>query len=253
MTVCVVPSQDGGSKNCCVELYLQWAQRDLQRRAAVQLLSDLMFEPLFDELRTKQQLGYSVHNTFRESVHVLGFSIVVQSSNTPPAEIMKRIEIFLVWFRERLAAMSTSQFGDHRFALASSLLEPERSLGAQHGLRYAELENQRREVVPGKYVFDRPARLAAALRGVGKAAVLATLDAFVARTARRRGLCVVVIGGQHAGAGETVEALREEYAGAVTVVAGPQELHASAGFFPPEADGQVVLDSPEFVRSQVGA
>ena len=39
----------------------------------------LMEEPVFDTLRTKEQLGYSVHSTMRDTFGVLGCSVTVKT------------------------------------------------------------------------------------------------------------------------------------------------------------------------------
>lgn len=66
--VWVEEAVDGTQSNCALEIYFQLPGRDdftwtLERarwKCLLDLLEDMMYETLYDELRTKQQLGYSV-------------------------------------------------------------------------------------------------------------------------------------------------------------------------------------------------
>ncbi|XP_023349393.1 nardilysin [Eurytemora carolleeae] len=60
----------------------------------------LMEEPVFDTLRTQEQLGYTVFNTLRNTHGVLGFSITVntQATKYTAEHVDERIENFLDQF-----------------------------------------------------------------------------------------------------------------------------------------------------------
>ena len=62
-------------------------------------LQDIMSEPCFNELRTHQQLAYSVSCSTRMSYGHLGFMFHIQpqSSKFTVAEVDRRIENFLAW------------------------------------------------------------------------------------------------------------------------------------------------------------
>ena len=69
------PAVDNTQSNSALEVYFQLPGRDswawnkdmARRRVLLCLLEDMMYEPIYDELRTKQQLGYSVGCCFREA------------------------------------------------------------------------------------------------------------------------------------------------------------------------------------------
>eukprot|EP00952_Eustigmatos_sp_NYUAD-ZCMA_P004412 19417-Eustigmatos_ZCMA.PRE.1 len=65
-----------------------------------------MEEPLYDSLRTKEQLGYVVSCGVRMTHGVLGFCVRLQSERYEPQVLHTRVEEFLRRFRERLASMS---------------------------------------------------------------------------------------------------------------------------------------------------
>eukprot|EP00746_Dinoflagellata_sp_MGD_P012346 gnl/MRDRNA2_/MRDRNA2_126298_c0_seq1.p1 gnl/MRDRNA2_/MRDRNA2_126298_c0~~gnl/MRDRNA2_/MRDRNA2_126298_c0_seq1.p1 ORF type:complete len:452 (+),score=88.66 gnl/MRDRNA2_/MRDRNA2_126298_c0_seq1:90-1358(+) len=234
MTYCVMPGQDTANKNCCVELYLQWLPRNLERLAIVNLLADLMYEPLFDELRTKQQLGYSVSCGARESVHVCGLSITVQSATHAPAEILKLIDSFLSDWRTKLESMEQSKFEAQRYALAAAKLEPIRSLASAQSIRWGTIVERLRAPDPENHVFDRGIREAVVMQNVEKKQVLAAFDEFVLHSAARRALTVVVIGGRHASSVDQTKADIEAGYGGSKFVSGPEEMLGTYSFWEPE-------------------
>jgi len=66
--------------NTHVELYFQIGEHNIRHLAFGDLLHQLMEEPLFDTLRTKQELGYDVSCTVRVTHGILGFGVSVESS-----------------------------------------------------------------------------------------------------------------------------------------------------------------------------
>lgn len=55
------------------------APNEVRLRAALDLLEQALAEPFYDQLRTKEQLGYSVHASVRLTHGILGFAFVVMS------------------------------------------------------------------------------------------------------------------------------------------------------------------------------
>jgi nardilysin len=62
------------------------------------LADQVLFEPLYDALRTKQQLGYTVSSGTRLTHGVSGFCVVVVSAAFGAATVEARIEGFLQQF-----------------------------------------------------------------------------------------------------------------------------------------------------------
>jgi secreted Zn-dependent insulinase-like peptidase len=54
----IVPSIDPKEPNTAVEVYFQCGKDDINDRVVTDLLTQLMYEPLYDQLRTKEQFGY---------------------------------------------------------------------------------------------------------------------------------------------------------------------------------------------------
>lgn len=53
---------------------------DVRQRALLDLADQLIYEPCYDTLRTKEQLGYTVSSGSRLTHAVLGFCVVVVSA-----------------------------------------------------------------------------------------------------------------------------------------------------------------------------
>lgn len=77
-----------------IEVYFQCFQQTLQNNALLDLFSHLVDEPCFDQLRTKEQLGYIVNSGIRRSRGVQGFRVIVQSARDLQ-HVNQRIELFL--------------------------------------------------------------------------------------------------------------------------------------------------------------
>jgi secreted Zn-dependent insulinase-like peptidase len=84
-------------------------------------------EPLYDTLRTKWQLGYSVSVGLRITNGVLGLCVRVQSERFPPQVLHARIDEFLLKFRERLANMDERHFTKQLLALVQLKLQRDAS------------------------------------------------------------------------------------------------------------------------------
>ena len=63
--------------NTFVINYYQYGPGSLQDHVYMQVGSHIMEEPVFDTLRTKEQLGYTVYNTLRNTYGILGKEIIL--------------------------------------------------------------------------------------------------------------------------------------------------------------------------------
>lgn len=77
-----------------IEIYLQCFQQTLENNALLELFCHFVDEPCFDQLRTKEQLGYVVTADARRSRGVEGFRVTVQSARELD-HVNERIELFI--------------------------------------------------------------------------------------------------------------------------------------------------------------
>ncbi|XP_044172178.1 nardilysin-like isoform X3 [Acropora millepora] len=80
--VCRAMSFNKEDDNTIVTNYFQSGPASVEENTKMELLLMRMEEPCFDVLRTREQLGYSVFCTCRNTFGILGFSVTVQTQAT---------------------------------------------------------------------------------------------------------------------------------------------------------------------------
>eukprot|EP00929_Paragymnodinium_shiwhaense_P104738 TRINITY_DN69436_c0_g1_i1.p1 TRINITY_DN69436_c0_g1~~TRINITY_DN69436_c0_g1_i1.p1 ORF type:complete len:1094 (-),score=297.55 TRINITY_DN69436_c0_g1_i1:265-3546(-) len=190
--VWVEPAEDATTANSALELYVQipgrdrleWEEDRTRQKILIDLIEDLMSEPLFDSLRTKQQLGYSVGCQVRDSYGVHGMSFYVLSAVQRPAHLLERVEVFLQEYRETLKTLPAEKLADHARAYASRWLEPRRTMGELNCAHWEEV------TCGAPPVWDRRERLAAIAGTVTLAELVEMYDTYIVGKAEDR-RCIV--------------------------------------------------------------
>jgi hypothetical protein len=126
----------------------------LESTAAIRLICHMIREPLFNELRTKQTLGYVVSSYYDVSVAArsqehaslgplrlpVDFMVInVLSRKVPPPEICERIDSFLEQYRESLLETPESQIQQHASALSTKLLKPIQKLPTEAQMHFTKI------------------------------------------------------------------------------------------------------------------
>ena len=127
------PLKDPANVNHCIE-YMLYAgsNQDRELRAKLLLLAQIADEPCFDQLRTKEQLGYvvfsgaSIHNTW------IGYRILVQSEKNPEY-LEERIENFLSDLGQQIKDMDERPFEKHKISIINKRLERLKNLNQETG------------------------------------------------------------------------------------------------------------------------
>lgn len=89
------------------------------------LLTDCMYEEMFDILRNKQQLGYYVTCGARCTNGLHGFVFEIESANYDPKDLLKRIEDFKLSYFEGL---TPEKFENWRKGRIAQLAEPHKDV-----------------------------------------------------------------------------------------------------------------------------
>ena len=86
--------------NTLVCNYYQAGPGTIRDQAVMEAIVLLMEEPVFDTLRTQEQLGYQVSMTFRNTFGVFGLSVTVntQANKFTADHVDQRVEIFFKTF-----------------------------------------------------------------------------------------------------------------------------------------------------------
>ncbi|CAH2986249.1 unnamed protein product [Chilo suppressalis] len=145
-----VMSLNPHSTNSIVTNYYQGEATTPKDTATLEVLMMLMEEPVFDMLRTKEQLGYSVFSMMRYTFGVLGFSITVntQVDKFSVSHVDSRVEAFLKKFARDVRKLNERTLHATRTALVQ----------LKHTTDYElkeEVERNWREITTMDYQFQR--------------------------------------------------------------------------------------------------
>ena len=127
--------------------FYQCGPKQTRENMLLELTHQIIKEACFDQLRTKEQLGYIVFSGVRRSNGAQGLRVIVQSDRHPDY-LDQRIEAFLLSLEDKLDKMEETEFQQHVEALASKRLEKPKKLGVRNGRFWSEILSQH-------YNFDR--------------------------------------------------------------------------------------------------
>lgn len=134
--------KDPANVNHCIEYILYVGQRsDPSLRAKLLLFAQTAEEPAFDQLRTKEQLGYVVFTGLRMASTTMGYRIIVQSERSPEY-LESRINAFLDGFASVLRAMSEEDFESHKRSIINRQLEKLKNLAQESQRFWSHISNE---------------------------------------------------------------------------------------------------------------
>lgn len=118
-------------------------------------------EPMFDQLRTKEQLGYEVHCEYKNSYGVLGVCITVfiQADKFTTEHVDERIEEFMKSFAKTLESITEDELNSFKETLKK------KKMCADIHLKQ-EFDRNWNEIQMDHYMFDRLQREVVALRAI---------------------------------------------------------------------------------------
>lgn len=123
-----LPVTNAANVNSAIEYYVQVGEpTDVATRATLSLFAQIANEPVFDQLRTKEQLGYLVFSGIRRSIGSLGWRIIVQSERDAPY-LESRVDAFLDQFKATLEKMTDAEFEGHKRSIIHNKLETVKNL-----------------------------------------------------------------------------------------------------------------------------
>ena len=159
-------------KNAAVEVYLQVGKDNTKDRVMVDLLTEIMYEPLYDQIRTKDQFGYSVSCDSRWTNGVIGIHFSVVSAVKTVEEIRDRIKRFLIEFRQTLAGMTDEMFMGNLVGLAKEKLNMFNSLSEATGCLWDEIRD-------GRYLWEAHREEVICLKTITKEETIKAYDKWI--------------------------------------------------------------------------
>jgi secreted Zn-dependent insulinase-like peptidase len=182
-----VPSKNIEEPNTSCEIYIQVGKDDLRDRTSMDVLIHMMEEPLYDQVRTKDQFGYDVHCDVRKSWGIIGCIFHVTTNVKSADDVVQRIDMFLTDFRKELIKMSHDVYQEHIIGLAKQKLEMFNSLSEETGCLWSEIRD-------GRFEWEAWRNETICLKSLTKDDVLRTFDSWLRPGQLRKIMAVQVIG-----------------------------------------------------------
>ncbi|XP_028738725.1 insulin-degrading enzyme isoform X2 [Peromyscus leucopus] len=133
--------------NCGIEIYYQTDMQSTSENMFLELFCQIISEPCFNTLRTKEQLGYIVFSGPRRANGIQGLRFIIQSEK-PPHYLESRVEAFLLTMEKAIEDMTEEAFQKHIQALAIRRLDKPKKLSAECAKYWGEIISQ-------QYNYDR--------------------------------------------------------------------------------------------------
>lgn len=136
--------------NSIIKNYYQVGKSTIHNECVTEFLVSVLNEPLFDTLRSHEQLGYGVACTLRQNCGILGITITVEyQENKNSAELIdSKIDEFLRNFVEVLQKTNDKDFESAKHSIVSLKLISDSDLEKEVDRNWSEVRN-------GEYIFDR--------------------------------------------------------------------------------------------------
>lgn len=143
-------SMNESDANTVTENYYQIGPISIRLNCLVDLLVLVAEEPAFDMLRSKEQLGYDVGCSLRDTNGILGYtiSVVSQENKFTSEHVDERIEAFRTDLLNIVNNMSVADFEQFRATLIKLKLTDDNELSDVMTRNWAE-------VTTDEYLFDR--------------------------------------------------------------------------------------------------
>ncbi|KAI0419931.1 peptidase M16 inactive domain-containing protein [Xylaria grammica] len=202
--------KDPANVNHCLEYYLHIGDKgDRSIRAKTQLLDQIIHEPAFDQLRTKEQLGYIVFSGLRGSATTYGFRFIIQSERTSEY-LESRIDLFLQAQATAIREMADASFESHKRSVVVKRLEKLKNLDQETGRHWAQISNE-------YYDFEAAQQDANEVEKLTKAEMIDFYQTFIDPTSPTRAKLVVQLIAQGVSSKtEEPDAKREEEAPSIS-------------------------------------
>ncbi|XP_076033223.1 nardilysin-like isoform X2 [Oratosquilla oratoria] len=173
--------------NSSVINYYQYGPGKLEQEILNEFVLMIMDEPVFDILRTREQLGYNVYCTNRNTFGIFGISITVnnQANKFSVCHVDRRIEAFLEEFIAKFESLTEEDISGYKETL-TSMKET-----VDHTLR-EEMDRNWAEITCGEYLFSRLQKQIELIKNITRTSAVEWLKTLVGP--KRRKLSVQVVG-----------------------------------------------------------
>jgi len=189
-----VEGLDTRDANTLVTNYYQGGTGTIALHATMETIVMMMEEPIFDTLRTQEQLGYQVSIQLRNTHGVLGVSVTVntQATKFTPEHVDERIEVFFENFVAK--ELTEERVAEAVAALVKQKLRADVTLEEEVGRNWGE-------VTSNEFLFNRSEKEVEALGKVTLDEVKAVLEPLL----KERKISVQIVGSSSPDAAQETE------------------------------------------------
>ena len=165
---------DDEKNSCTIATYLlDINYSDSKSYSIAKLYAHLIKNPFFLELRTKQQLGYSVTSYLKSISGYFYFGARIQGNNKDPIYVDKCINKFLNEFKNNIQNMTDELFIINKESLITKITEKSKSI-------YEEFEVYWNEITSNRYQFTRIQNIAKIIKNLTKNDILGFMKYIIA-------------------------------------------------------------------------
>lgn len=143
------PTNEGNKEpnSCCLCIF-QYEKATPQTAVLLEVLQNYLSEPVFETLRTNEQLGYIAMTYKYDNRGILTSNVLVQSSHKSPQFISSRIYNFFATWREKIEKITQEEF--EKFVQSVRVKVEQKDLSINE-----ETSRHWREIQRHQYVFNR--------------------------------------------------------------------------------------------------
>jgi insulysin len=175
----VISGPNPSDANAAVQVVLQNLSEEPKDHVLMELVSTIIAEPFYEDLRTRQQLGYIVSSGIRALGKTPFMGFIVQSSVAPTAKLSTEILKYLDKVRPNLLEkLPADDLAVYINSLVDRKTEPDKQLAGEVTRNWAEISS-------GRLQFDRVQKEAAALLALTKDDVIDFWDRLYVNDGRR--------------------------------------------------------------------
>lgn len=158
----VIAEPNPSNENSACHVMVQSLGKSSKEHVLIELLSAVLNEPFYNELRTKQQLGYIVASGIKGIAESRTLSFIVQSSIAPSNTLTLEILKFLDDAENKiLDKIPRADLSVYIKSLIEKKTDPDKDLSVEATRNWSEISS-------GRLQFDRLQREAAALLDIEK-------------------------------------------------------------------------------------
>lgn len=140
-----VAEPNPANQNSASYITVQSLGANAKDHVIIELLSSIVEQPFYDELRTRQQLGYIVSSGVRALGVSRTLAFIVQSSVAPVEKLTTESLKYMDGIRSSLEKLPKQEFGTYVKGLIDRKLEPDKVLATEVMRNWAEIASGRME------------------------------------------------------------------------------------------------------------